>query len=74
VSESLKTVVYIQNTPTLQIIHSCEQSGRLAEGLRHFAQLTADDLHLQDDMLAEWLPRLIYTGVVVWIAKSLIGF
>jgi general secretion pathway protein F len=73
-TDILSTVSSIRGTTAIQIIHSCEHSGRLAEGLQHFAQLEADDLHLQDDMLAEWLPRLVYAGVVIWIARSLIGF
>lgn len=74
VTEGLTTVAKIQNTRVLQIIHSSEQSGRLAQGLQHFALLAAEDLHLQDDMLAEWIPRLIYAAVAIWIGKSLIGF
>lgn len=74
VTEILSTVDSIRDTTVLQIINSMEHSGSLAESLQHFAQLEADNLHLQDDMLAEWLPRLIYAGVVIWIARSLIGF
>lgn len=74
VTEILSTVTDIRGSTTLQVIGSSEHSGRLASGLQHIAQLEADDLNLQDEMLAEWLPRLVYAGVVIWIAKSLIGF
>ncbi len=74
VAEVLSTVDCIRGTTILQVISSSEQSGSLAGGLQHIAQLEADDLNLQDEMLAEWLPRLVYAGVVIWIAKSLIGF
>jgi type II secretory pathway component PulF len=74
VAECLANVDSIRHTPAMQIIQSAEQSGRLADGLQHFAELEADDLHLQDDMLAEWLPRLVYAAVVIWIARSLLGF
>jgi type II secretory pathway component PulF len=74
VTEILSSVKSIQGTTVIQVINSAEHSGSLASALQHFAGLEADNLHLQDDMLAEWLPRLIYLAVVVWIAKSLIGF
>lgn len=74
VAEILSTVDSIRGSTILQVISSSEHSGSLAQGLEHIAQLEAEDLHLQDDMLAEWLPRLIYAGVVIWIARSLIGF
>jgi type II secretory pathway component PulF len=74
VTEILSSVKSIQGTTVIQVINSAEHSGSLATALQDFSGLEADNLHLQDDMLAEWLPRLIYLAVVVWIAKSLIGF
>lgn len=74
VTDVLSTVDSIRGSTILQVISSCEHSGSLAGGLEHIAQLEADDLNLQDEMLADWLPRLVYAGVVIWIAKSLIGF
>lgn len=74
VTKVLSTVASIRGTTILQVISSSEHSGSLAGGLQHVAQLEADNLNLQEDMLAEWLPRLVYAGVVIWIARSLIGF
>jgi type II secretory pathway component PulF len=72
VADILSTVDSIRDTTAIQIINSCEHSGSLAEGLQRFAELEAENLHLQDDMLAEWLPRLVYAGVVIWIASSIL--
>ena len=73
-TEILSSVASIRGTTVLQVINSNEQSGSLASGLQKMAQLEADNLHLQDDMLAEWLPRLVYAGVTIWIATTLISF
>ena len=58
---------------TLQIIAIGEQSGKLATNLLHFARLEAEAISLQEEMLAEWLPRLIYTAITVWMAYSIIA-
>jgi hypothetical protein len=57
----------------LGIIHSSEQSGKLTSGILHYTKLEAQTLSLQDDALAEWLPRMVYTLIVLWIAYSLVG-
>lgn len=58
---------------TLQIIAIGEQSGKLATNLLHFAKLEAEVISLQEEMLAQWIPRLIYTVITVWMAYSIIS-
>ena len=58
---------------TLQIVAIGEQSGKLASSLLHFAKLEAEAISLQEEMLAQWLPRLIYTVITVWMAYSIIA-
>lgn len=57
---------------TLQVIDSGEHSGRLADTLRHFTELDAYTLALQDEALAEWLPRLAYSAVGLWIGYGIL--
>ena len=61
------------NSSTLQIVAIGEQSGKLASSLLHFAKLEAEAISLQEEMLAQWLPRLIYTLITVWMAYSIIA-
>ena len=61
------------NSGTLQIIAIGEQSGKLATSLLHFARLEEAAISLQEEMLAEWLPRLIYMAITVWMAYSIIA-
>ncbi len=72
VTDTLAKVSVI-NTPMRQIINSSEQSGKLAGGILHFCRLEMETIGLQDDALAEWLPRLIYCIIATWIAYSVLG-
>lgn len=72
VTDTLKAVPSISNT-MLQIINTSEQSGKLASGLLHFCNLEAETIALQDDALAEWLPRIIYSVIAAWMAYSILG-
>ncbi|WP_428355412.1 type II secretion system F family protein [Methyloprofundus sp.] len=58
---------------TLQIIAIGEQSGKLASSLLHFSKLEAEIISLQEEMLAQWVPHLIYTVITVWMAYSIIS-
>lgn len=72
VTDTLAKVPII-NATTLQIVNSSEQSGKLASGILHFTRLEAETISLQDDALAEWLPRLAYIVIAVWMAYSILG-
>lgn len=71
VTECLKPVAAI-NPKLLGIVHSSEQSGKLASGLWNYTQMEAQTLSLQDDALAEWLPRLAYSLIALWIAYTIV--
>ena len=64
--------VAVIRPPALQILASGEQSGRLAETMLHFARSEARAIALQDEALAEWLPRLVYGGIGGWMAHSIL--
>ena len=72
VADTLATVPSI-NITIRQIVNSSEQSGNLAGGILHFTQLEAESFRLQDDALAEWLPRLFYGMIAIWLAYSILG-
>lgn len=65
----LGEVAMIQSS-ALQILASGEQSGKLADSLLHYVRDEADAIALQDEALAEWLPRLVYGGIAGWMAYS----
>ncbi|MBL6987914.1 MAG: type II secretion system F family protein [Methylobacter sp.] len=65
--------VPVINTIALQIVHSSEQSGKLASGILHYSQREAETINLQNDTLAEWLPRLVYSIIASWMIFSILG-
>lgn len=60
------------NPGLLRIVHTSEQSGKLGSGVLHFTRLEAETIHLNDETLAEWLPRIAYAAVAVWMAYSIL--
>lgn len=72
VAETLASVA-LMKANTLQIIKSGEHSGQLAGTLLHFTEIDAENLALQDEAFAEWLPRLVYTAIGLWMAASILA-
>jgi len=66
-------IVPIINSRILQIVNSSEQSGKLGSGILKFSQKESEAITLQDDALAEWLPRLVYAMIAIWMAYSILG-
>jgi len=52
---------------------AAEAAGRLAAGLAHQARLLADDLDRRRRLIGEWVPRLVYCGVIIWVATRLLS-
>jgi len=61
------------NPQTLQLIHTGEHSGSLAEMVLRYAQLEAEVIEAHNQMLIEWLPRLLYLLIALWIAWGLVN-
>ena len=61
------------DSQTLQLLLVGEKSGKLAETMQHFTKIKSENIELQEDSLAEWLPRLFYFMVACWVAASLIS-
>ncbi len=61
------------NSKILQIVKTSEHSGKLAGGLLRSARLEAETYSLQDDALADWIPRLIYSLIALWMASAILG-
>ena len=56
----------------VQLIKSGEMSGTLDGALSQYVALEAEAIGLQNALLAEWLPRLLYWLVLASMAKALI--
>ncbi|WP_347985965.1 type II secretion system F family protein [Methylomonas sp. AM2-LC] len=68
---SVLTSVQLLDKLALQIINSSEQSGKLADGLLHYTQQTAETLARQDEELAIWIPRILYSLIAIGMIVSI---
>ncbi|MFI4938785.1 MAG: type II secretion system F family protein [Burkholderiales bacterium] len=64
--------VPVINATWLHRVNSSERSGKLASGILQFTQMEAQTISLQDNALAEWLPRLVYGMIAIWLAYSIL--
>jgi len=60
------------NNETLHQIKAGEISGKLADTLLHITKLEREKINLQDTLLAEWIPRLAYALLIIWLASSIL--
>jgi len=56
---------------TIQILLVGEKSGKLAKTILHQVKIKQENIELQDDLLAEWIPRIFYVLVTAWVATSI---
>ena len=66
------SLVSVMDSTMMQIIASGEHSGKLASSLLHFYMIESETISLQDDALVDWLGRLIYAVVAIWMAYSVL--
>jgi len=55
------------------MLETAESAGRLPESLLHQSRLMAHELALRGDMLAEWLPRIIYFLILLYMARHILS-
>lgn len=58
---------------TIQQIVSGEQSGKLADTLMHISIIGNENINLQEDLFAEWIPKIFYFLISGWIVYSIIS-
>ena len=71
VADTLANVAEIEQS-TIRLIHIGEQSGKLAATLLRFCRLEYETINLQEKALAEWLPRIVYLMIAVWMGYSIV--
>ena len=75
-SQALEDVVtaphFLGNARVLEMISTGEASGTLPEMLSRHCQAESQDLARFWNDLAQWLPRIAYTCVALWIAYGLL--
>ena len=73
VAETLNRYGVVDDPGATALFASGEASGRLDEVIRHQVRQWDAQLELQWDTLAEWLPRLFYVAVAIFMAASIVS-
>jgi type II secretory pathway component PulF len=73
VAETLNRYGVVDDAGAVALFASGEAAGRLDDVIRHQLRQWDAQLELQWDTLAEWLPRLFYAAVAIFMAASIVG-
>ncbi len=71
-TDALDKVFEVDNQ-AIQLLLVGEKSGKLAKTMLHYTKIEKEKTDLQEDLLAEWIPRFFYFLVSVWVAFSIIA-
>jgi len=61
------------NPLAIQLVFTGEEAGRLADMMLHYAKLESEEIAMHNEMLAEWIPRIVYAGIAIWIAYGILS-
>jgi len=61
------------NPAAIQLISTGEHAGSLAEMMLHYVKFESEEISLHNEALADWIPRLVYALIVVWIAYGILS-
>lgn len=70
-SDALRGLPSIANPTLLGMVHTGEASGSLPEMLTRYAKTESIQLEQQQRLVAEWIPRVIYSMIAAMIAYSI---
>jgi len=72
-SNAARTLDCLGNPAVIGMIATGEGSGKLPELLSRYAQGEGKLVSERQEMLATWIPRIVYAVILMWMAYSLIG-
>ncbi len=72
-AESLANANLLDAQEGFAIVSSGEAAGKLAEMLKHYALSCQVKMDRVWDQISEWMPRIVYAIVVVFIAKGILS-
>jgi general secretion pathway protein F len=61
------------NPAAVQLISTGEHAGSLGDMMLHYVKFESEEISLHNEVLADWIPRFVYTLIVVWIAYGILS-
>lgn len=71
-SEAVQGLSFAGRAQAHGLILAGEVSGALPESLLRYVSLETAQINQFDDQVAEWVPRIVYTGIAVWMGYTII--
>ncbi|MBT5230323.1 MAG: hypothetical protein HOM11_08595 [Methylococcales bacterium] len=56
-----------------QFLQTGDESGAIDEMLNHFIQMESEQIAQSDKVIAQWIPRILYFCVAIWMASNIVG-
>ena len=72
-SQALENNIYFQQHTLKALVNTGEASGSLEQMLEHIKGHEQGEIALQESTLFEWLPRIVYFLICIWMAYSIIA-
>jgi general secretion pathway protein F len=71
-AEALVGMHYLADTQAIEMIKTGESSGTLPEMLWRHANIQTEAIRHFQQQVADWLPRIVYGAVMLWMAYSIL--
>ena len=71
-AEALVGVKYLGDRHAIDMVHTGESSGTLPEMLWRHANMETEAVRHFQQQVADWIPRIVYGAVMLWMAYSIL--
>jgi general secretion pathway protein F len=72
-TQAMQKVAFLKSATAMHFIQTGEAAGRLPEMLMRYTEQESAFLLQREKLLADWLPKILYALIAVWVAYGLIS-
>ncbi|HEY0268304.1 MAG TPA: type II secretion system F family protein [Methyloradius sp.] len=72
-AQAMQKVAFLKSATAMHFIQTGENSGQLPEMLMRYTQQELAFLLQREKLLADWLPKILYALIAIWVAYGLIS-
>jgi general secretion pathway protein F len=72
-AQALSVIPFLENSPSIALINTGENSGALPEMLFRYAAMETAAINHFHEQVAAWLPRIVYAAIAAWIAYGILA-
>jgi general secretion pathway protein F len=72
-TQAMQKLAFLKSATAMHFIQTGEASGKLPEMLMRYTQQESVFLLQREKLLADWLPKILYALITIWVAYGLIS-